>query len=96
MTSYAFHLETRRADGHSASIWAIAASVGTARALISAYRDAACLAGKDVTRDLGPIEFDAKQAAEAGLDLAGASSGLYCLLKQGSALRVNSGDRNLP
>jgi hypothetical protein len=82
MPSYAFHLETRRADGRSASIWAIAPSVGAARALMTAYREAACLGREEVTRDHGPIECDARHAAEAGLDLGPADSGLSCLLRQ--------------
>jgi len=81
MTSYAFHLETSGADGRRASVWAIGPSVVTARALMSAYCDAAGFARTDILCDVGPIEFDADRAAQAGLDVGPGSSGLYCMLK---------------
>ena len=72
MTSYGFHLETRRA-----SIWAIAPSVGAAHALITAYRDAAGLSSTDVMRDLGPVVVAPEEAASAGF--APGASGLYLM-----------------
>ena len=73
MTSYAFHLETRRA-----SIWAVAPSVGAAQALIAAYRDAAGLSSKDVMRDRGPLLVAPEDSALAGFAI-GTSWGLYVM-----------------
>lgn len=82
MTSYAYHVETRGADGRRASIWAVAPSISGARALVSAYWDAAGLAADEVMRRAGPIAFDAERALRAGLDIGAGTSGLYCLVKQ--------------
>lgn len=82
MTSYAYHVETRAPDGRRASIWAVAPSIPAARALVSAYWDAAGLCAEEVMRHAGPIAFDAERARRAGLDIGAGTSGLYCLVKQ--------------
>lgn len=81
MTSFAYHLEIRAADGRCASIWAIAPSAVDAEALMSAYREAAGYHPREVTHDVGPLALDLKDAVRAGIDLRPGSSGLYCLLK---------------
>jgi hypothetical protein len=84
MTRYAVHLESRHADGRSASIWAVAPSADGAVALISAYRDAAGLDPAEITRDIGPMALAPAQAEAVGLDLTQGASGLFCLMRQAS------------
>jgi len=78
MTSYAFHLETRRA-----SIWAIAPSIGAAHDLIAAYREAAGLSSDEVMRDHGPLVIAAEDPALAGFAIGG-GSGLYLMSRRES------------